>query len=83
MTIRFDEQRSSLSTTSKYNIYIYGADFTVTYEYEDSSNQLYLKNSGQWGNVLSAWKKNNGVWVESNDLTQVFENNKIYFLRNE
>lgn len=83
MTIRFDEQRSNLSTTSKYNIYIYGADFTVTYEYEDSSNQLYLKNNGQWGNVLSAWKKNNGVWVESSDLTQVFENNKIYFLRNE
>jgi len=28
-------------------------------------------------------KKNNGVWVESSDLTQVFENNKVYVLRNE
>ena len=83
ITMRFDEQRSNLETSSKYNIYIYGADFTVTYEYEDSQNQLYLKKNGQWGSVQSAWKKNNGVWVESSDLTQVFENNKVYFLRNE
>lgn len=40
--------------------------------------KFFKKENGQWGNVLSAWKKNNGVWVESSDLTQVFENNKVY-----
>ena len=78
ITIRFDEQRSNLTTTSKYNIYIYGADFTVTYEYEESANQLYLKNGEQWGSVLSTWKKSNGLWVKSDDLTQVFNNGNIY-----
>ena len=46
-------------------------------------SKYFKKENGQWGNVLSAWKKNNGVWVENSDLTQVFENNKVYILRNE
>ena len=78
ITIRFDEQRSSLTTTSKYNIYIYGADITVTYEYEDSQNQLYLKGGSQWNGITSAWKKTNGIWVEQTDATDIFNNGTIY-----
>ncbi len=81
ITIRFDEQRSNLTTTSKYNIYIYGADFTVTYEYDDApQNQLYWKNEGQWGEIASAWKKTNGIWVEQSDLTDVFSDGNVYVI---
>ncbi len=83
ITIRFDEQRTNLTTSSKYNIYIYGADITVTYEYNDTNNQAFLKNFCEWKPIYSVWKKNNGVWVESDDLTQVFEDNKVYLLKNE
>lgn len=44
---------------------------TVDYT-EAPSNALYYKNNGSWTQVVAAYKKVNGVWVEQSDLTQVF-----------
>lgn len=84
-TIRLSAMRTTAGTQNTYYFYAYGADVTVTYEYEDTpESPLYVKQNGiGWTPVTKAFRKQDGAWVESDDLTQVFENNKIYFKANE
>lgn len=42
--------------------------------YVPSSNVLYVKKSGAWKEVLEAYKKVNGAWVQQSDLSTVFNN---------
>ena len=46
-------------------------------------DKVYLKKNSSFSEVNGFFIKTNGVWVENSDLTQVFENNKVYILRNE
>lgn len=79
-TIRWYARRSSNSSYATYSLYfyIYGADVTVTYEYDDgaSSSSYYIKKNNLWVPVTKVYEKINGSWVEQNDF--VFDNNKIY-----
>ena len=79
-TIRWYARRSSNSSYANYSLYfyIYGADVTVTYEYDDgaSSSSYYIKKNNLWVPVTKVYEKINGSWVEQNDF--VFDNNKIY-----
>ena len=78
--IRWYAKRSSNSSQANYSLYfyIYGADVTVTYEYDDgaSSSSYYIKKNNLWVPVTKVYEKINGNWVEQNDF--VFDNNKIY-----
>lgn len=76
-TIRWYAKRSSNRPDSSLYFYVYGADVTVTYEYDDgaSSSSYYIKKNNLWVPVTKVYEKINGSWVEQNDF--VFDN-KIY-----
>ena len=40
--------------------------------------QLSVKENGAWKNVVKAYKKVNGAWVEQSDLTTVFQSGTNY-----
>lgn len=63
--------RNTTSSSTDRTFRFYGATLTVDYT-EAPSNALYYKNNGSWTQVVAAYKKVNGVWVEQSDLTQVF-----------
>lgn len=44
--------------------------------------QLSVKENGAWKNVVKAYKKVNGVWVEQSDLTTVFNSSTNYIKGN-
>lgn len=45
---------------------------------KDSTTTIYVKESGAWVAYSTAYKKTNGVWVQVDDLTTVFESGKKY-----
>lgn len=71
--IRLQLNRSNKNTASK--LYIYGAEITVTYDIPQE--ELFLKQSGTWQKVTTAYKKVNGAWVEQ-DIKTLFDVNTKY-----
>ena len=63
--------RLSLSSSWSVNIKYYGADLIVQYTY--NNEQVYIKISGAWQPVQTAYKKVGGLWVEQTDLSSVVE----------
>lgn len=73
--IRFCNRRSSKNTTSY--LYIYGAEIEVDYT-EAATEQLKIKENGQWKNVQDVWKKENGIWVKQTNLQDLFDTDVNY-----
>ena len=74
--IRINCRRNARNTQSYY--YIYGAEIDVTYTVPVVTDKLYFKQNGAWTAATKAYKKINGIWVEQNDLTTVFDTNTNY-----
>ena len=79
--LRVKVLRSSQNVNSNYYMRFYGATLYVDYTEVQASN--FVKKHGVWTAINKAFKKENGAWVENSDLTQVFENDKIYVIENE
>ena len=82
-TIRWYAKRSSNSSQANYGLYfyVYGADVTVTYEYDDSEtteSKAYKKVNGSWVPYTKAYKKVNNLWVEQTDLNNLIQTEKPY-----
>ena len=59
--------------------YIVTGDATIAVTIGASQQpKLYVKESGSWKEVLKAYKKINGSWVEQTDLTTVFQSGINY-----
>lgn len=43
---------------------------------------LKIKSNGNWENISKVYQKENGNWVEKQDLTQVFDTNANYVKEN-
>lgn len=80
LTIRLYAKRTSSGTNNSYYFYLYGAEITVTYEYDDGT-PVYLKENGQWIQIDNVYVKKNGIWELQSDFTNLFDNNKIYIKR--
>lgn len=80
LTIRLYAKRTSSGTTNSYYFYLYGAEITVTYEYDDGT-PVYFKENNQWIQVNNVYIKENGIWELQSDFTNLFDNNKIYVKR--
>lgn len=80
LTIRLYAKRTSSGTNNSYYFYLYGAEITITYEYNDGT-PVYLKENGQWVQVDNVYVKENGTWELQSDFTNLFDNNKIYVKR--
>lgn len=74
--LRFYVKRNSRSTSYSYQMQIYAAELTIEYEYEEDSNNLFIKSNGKWKAVSKVMKKINGNWqeIEANDLPR----DKVY-----
>lgn len=75
--IRWYAKRSSNSSQANYSLYfyIYGADVTVTYEYDDGSSTgsgVSTKENGVWNEASAVWKKISGNWVQQTDAQNIF-----------
>lgn len=82
-TIRWYAKRPNSSSQANYNLYfyIYGADVTVTYSYDDgetAESKAYKKNNGSWVPYTKAYKKVNNLWVEQTDLNNLIQTEKPY-----
>ena len=74
--IRINCRRNAKNTQSYY--YIYGAEIDVTYEVPVQTVKLYFRDGDVWTEASKAYKKVNGLWVEQDDLTMVFDGSKNY-----
>lgn len=54
------------------------ATIAVTIGGDTPKPQLSVKENGAWKNVVKAYKKVNGAWVEQSDVTTVFQNGTNY-----
>lgn len=54
----------------------YGA--TLTIDYTEATDKLYVKQSGVWVPVTKAYKKVSGTWTEQADVTTVFASGTDY-----
>ena len=64
----FDDSRNTTV-----NIYIYNIDFYISYILPDATTgSLSFKTNGTWKNVVSIFKKTNGIWVQQSNPTSLF-----------
>jgi len=75
--IRWYAKRSSNSSQANYSLYfyVYGADVTVTYEYDDGSSTgsgVFTKEGNDWNEASAVWKKINSAWVKQSDAQNIF-----------
>ena len=82
-TIRWYAKRSSNSSQENYSLYfyVYGADVTVTYEYDDgetSESKAYKKVNYSWVPYKKAYKKVNNIWIEQTNLNNLIQTKKPY-----
>lgn len=82
LTLRFYAKRGYSGTSNNYNIYIYGADLTIEYTSGGVTQTLKIKSNGSWQDVSKVYKKENGSWIEQEDLSQVFDTNTNYVKEN-
>ena len=74
-TIRWYARRSTGGTDYSLYFYVYGADVTVTYEYDDGSSTgsgVSTKENGVWNEASAVWKKISGNWVQQTDAQNIF-----------
>lgn len=75
-TIRWYAKRSNNSSQASYSLYfyVYGADVTVTYEYDDSpgGSDVSTKENGVWNEASVVYKKISGNWVKQTDVLNIF-----------
>ena len=76
-TIRWYAKRTSGSTQANYSLYfyVYGADVTVTYEYDDGSSTgsgVSTKENGVWSEASAVYKMINNTWVKQTDTQNIF-----------
>lgn len=76
-TIRWYAKRSNNSDQADYSLYfyVYGADVTVTYEYDDGSSTgsgVSTKENGVWNEASAVYKKVSGSWVQQSDTQNIF-----------
>lgn len=75
--MRCHAQRTTSNTSTTYYIRVYGADLTVNYTYEESSDALYVKQNGVYVQA-EPYKKVNGVWTAQSDISQIFTSGVNY-----
>lgn len=75
-TIRWYAKRPSSSAQANYSLYfyIYGADVTVTYEYDDSPGDsgIFTKEGNDWNEASAVYKKISGNWVKQTNAQNIF-----------
>lgn len=76
-TIRWYAKRPNNSAQANYSLYfyVYGADVTVTYEYDDGSSTgsgVSTKENGVWNEASAVYKKISGNWVQQTDTQNIF-----------
>lgn len=82
LRLRIFGSRGFFNTSTSYYIRFYGADLTVTYEVPEETTDLRVKQSGTWVSVKSVYKKVSGIWVEQNNLQEIFDENTKYVAKN-
>lgn len=78
ISLRAYAQRSYTGTNNNYYITFYGAEITIEYESGGVTQTLKIKSNDNWEEVSKVYKKENGTWVEQQDLSQVFDTQKNY-----
>lgn len=79
--IRWYAKRSNNGTNYSLYFYIYGADVTVTYEYDDGETdekKAYKKEGSSWVPYKNVYKKINDNWVKQTDLSNLIQTDKPY-----
>ena len=73
-TIRWYARRPKNGTDYSLYFYVYGADVTVTYEYDDSpgGSGVSTKENGVWNEASAVYKKISGNWVQQTDALNIF-----------
>lgn len=66
----------AISSSSGANLYLYGADLTVAYTF--NNEKFMLKLGGAWNDIARVFKKVSGIWVEQTDLANVIEDGVRY-----
>lgn len=78
ISLRVYAQRGYTGSNNNYYIMFYGAEITIEYESGGVTQTLKIKSNGNWEDVSKVYKKENGTWVEQQDLSQVFDTQKNY-----
>lgn len=76
-TIRWYAKRPNNSSQANYSLYfyVYGADVTVTYEYDDGSSTgsgVFTKEGNDWNEASAVYKMINNTWVKQTDTQNIF-----------
>lgn len=80
--LRVYVQRGTQRTTSSYMVRVIGADLTIEYESGGAAQTLKIKSNGSWNDVSKVYKKENGTWIEVQDISQEFDVNTNYYKEN-
>ena len=67
--IRFYTKRKSSNTSTNYNLRMYGATMTVTYEIDEPDMPVRVKQNGAWATASKILVKQNGSWSEATKIT--------------
>lgn len=78
ISLRVYAQRGYTGSNNNYYIIFYGAELTIEYESGGLTQTLKIKSNGNWEDVSKVYKKENGSWVEQQDLSEVFDENANY-----
>lgn len=63
--IRFFTKRKTSNTNTNYNLRMYGATMTVTYEVDEPESPIRVKQNGAWATAKKVLVKQNGTWNEA------------------
>ena len=63
--IRFYTKRSTSNVNTNYNLRMYGATMTVTYEIDEPDSPVRVKQNGAWVTPTKVLAKKNGAWSEA------------------
>lgn len=75
--IRINCRRNAKNTKAYF--YIYGVEIDVAYEIPaPPSDKAFFKRNGAWIEAAKTYKKVDGVWVEQNDITTLFDPSTHY-----
>lgn len=74
--LRVYAMRGSTQTSQTSTLYIYSADLTVTYTYEEQ--KFMLKLDGAYHNIARVFKMVDGIYIEQTDLSSVIEDGVRY-----
>lgn len=75
-------KRGTQRVTTSYQLCFVGANLVIEYESGGAVQTLKIKSNGNWEDVSKVYKKENGSWIEVQDISQEFDVNANYVKEN-